>query len=103
MPAKMYEKPEVEPTNEQLDADIANSGVDIILNLLPEGEIREAQREALRSVARVKRLEQVADGLVPIEIDGKQGFIKPMNDIEWNFNKFHSFMVKVLNALLARI
>ena len=103
MPAKVYEKPEVEPTNEELDADIAKSGGDIILNLLPEGEIREAQREALRLIARVKRYEQVADGLVPIEIDGKQCFIRPMNDIEWNFNKFHSFMVKVLNALLARI
>ncbi len=71
--------------------------------MLPQGEIREAQREALRTIARVKRYEVVADGLVPMEIDGQQVFIKPMNDIEWNFGKFHSFMVKVLKALLARI
>jgi len=45
----------------------------------------------------------IAQGIVFLELKGQWHFIRPMGDIEWNFDRFHSFMVTVLNALTARI
>jgi len=42
---------------------------------------------------------KVVDGVVLIEIDGKKGFILPLNDTSWNFQKFTTFMNEVLAEL----
>jgi hypothetical protein len=36
---KLVEKPDQEPTNEELDAEISKQGMDYFLNFLPEGEL----------------------------------------------------------------
>lgn len=102
MPTKLLEKPQKEPTNEELDTQIAEAGMDDFLANIPEGELRESFRETLRynfRVAYYERVGKVIDGVVPIELDGKPGFIRPATDTDWNFRRFLLFMNKVLTEL----
>jgi hypothetical protein len=103
MPGKVYKKPEVEPTVEELDAEITKRDLDRDIALFPPGPARESVRETLRYRVRLEKSEELLDGVVFVDIKGKPGFVNPMNDIEWNFNKFNSFMVKVLEACKQRI
>ncbi len=101
-PAKLIEKPDKEPTPEELDAEITQAGMDDILRFMPEGELRESVREMLRFNFKMAHYEKgkVANGVVPLEIDGKLlGYIQPANDTDWNFQKFMLFMNQVLSDL----
>jgi hypothetical protein len=60
-------------------------------------------RELLRFSAKMKRHEKLADGAVFVQTDSESYFVNPMYDIEWNFDKFHSFMVKVLRACTEKL
>ena len=51
MPSKLLEKPDREPTNEELDAEIANVGMDYLLNHMPEGELRDSFRETFATTS----------------------------------------------------
>jgi len=100
-PAKLLEKPDKEPTSEELDAEIAAAGMDDILRFMPEGELRESVREMLRTNFKMAHYEKgkIIDGVVPIEIDGQAGFIRPANDTDWNFQKYLTFQNLVLTEL----
>jgi hypothetical protein len=101
MPTTILNRPDKEPTNEELDADIAEEGMDMLLNLMPAKE-RDAFRLVLRSNARFVRYEKagvVMDGVVPIVIDGQQGFIHPASDIGWNCERFLFFANQVFDEL----
>ncbi len=93
-PTTVVEKLEHEPTNEELDADIRVAGLEDIMNMLPEGESREGFREMARSNARFARYEKgtVLEDVVPIELDGKFGFIRPHYDTDWNFTHVMAFL-----------
>jgi hypothetical protein len=41
----------------------------------------------------------VIDGVVPVVIDGQNGFIMPANETDWNFGKFMLFMNSVFTEL----
>lgn len=102
MPTQIVDQPDTEPTNDELDADIAAAGLDATLLLHPPGEARDSWREILRYNAKMARYEKgkVIDGVVPIEQDGKLlGFIQPRNDTEWNFRHFMSFLNQVVFEL----
>ncbi len=43
---------------------------------------------------------KVVEGVVPIIINGNAGFIRPANDIYWNFQQFLPFMNQVLIELM---
>lgn len=103
MPGTMYETPEQEPTLQQLDEEIARQGRDDFLRFIPRGPLQDAFRETLRFKVRLSKYKKAAEGVVFLEIKGKKYLIKPMNDIEWNFSKFHKFMTKVLNTALDRL
>jgi hypothetical protein len=102
-PTVLYKELEKEPTNEELDNDIETSGQRILLPFFPDGEIRESVRALLRFSAKMKRHEKLADGVVFVQTDSERYFVNPMYDIEWNFDKFHSFMVKVLRACTEKL
>jgi hypothetical protein len=73
----------------------------MLLNLMPAKE-RDAFRLVLRSNARFVRYEKagvVMDGVVPIVIDGQQGFIHPASDIGWNCERFLFFANQVFDEL----
>lgn len=101
-PAKLIEKPEKELTNDDLDSMIAAQELDELLTALPEGEMRESFRETLRYHVRMSYYEKegkVVEGVVPIEIDGKFGFIRPADDTYWNFQHFLLFINQVFGEL----
>lgn len=98
MPRDVYIKPDHEPTNAELDAALAQSGRDDVLDFYPEGATRETMRQTLRTALKLDLYEKSAEGMVLVEINGKQGFIRPMSDIEWNFNKFHRFVERTFTA-----
>jgi len=94
-------QPKRELTVEEIDAEIERSGRSLTLAFLPEGPLREAIRDQLRFTVRLERCEEIADGIV--WLPGENAFISPMNDIEWNFDKFHLLMDRVFEALSAGI
>lgn len=101
-PGKLLEQPDRELTDDEVDAIISNAEMDNLLTYLPEGELREAFRQSLRHNFRMQHYEKegrTVEGIVPIVIDGKPGFIIPANDTTWNFEKFVSFMNRVLTEL----
>ncbi len=101
-PGKIFEKPDKELTDDEVDGMIAEAGMDDLVMYLPDGELRESFRQSLRYNFRMQHYEKEGkpvDGVVPIVIDGKPGFILPANDTEWNFQKFLLFMNRVLTEL----
>ncbi len=105
-PGKLLEKPDKELADDEVDAMITEAGMDDMLMYLPVGETRESFRQSLRFNFRMTHYEKagkLVDGVVPIVIDGKPGFIRPANDTEWNFRKFLLFMNRVLTELKTRL
>ncbi len=102
MPTQLIQKPENEPTDAELDAEISGAGIDEMLEILPEGELRESFRANIRhkfKMAHYEKSGNVVDGVVPIVIDGEFGFIRPAADTVWNFQRFLTFMNQVFIAL----
>jgi hypothetical protein len=56
-PTKVLQKPDIEPTIEELDEDIRKAGLDWISARFPVGPARDQFREMLRSNARMARYE----------------------------------------------
>jgi hypothetical protein len=102
-PGKIYEKLDPEPTAAELDAEIAKQGLDKFLPRVPPGPIRDAFRATLRHKMLLSMSKLLSEGVVFLELRGKWHYIRPMTDILWNFERFHCFMVAVLDALSARI
>ena len=103
MPGKLLEKPDVEPTDEQLDREIASLGLDHQFRFFPAGPLRDQARDLLRYKVKLSKYKELAEGVVPLKMKGKSFFIRPMADIEWNFAKFQKVMVAVLDACAKRI
>ena len=96
-PTAVVERLEHEPTIDELDADIRAAGQEDVINMLPDGESREGFREMARSNARWARYEKgtIFEDVVPIELDGKFGFIRPHYDTAWNFARVMIFLNEV--------
>jgi hypothetical protein len=97
-PAQVYEKPDHEPTVEELDEEIRARGLDENLHFLPEGPAREGFREQIRFTVRLSKYKLVLEDVVLIDAKKLKGFINPLADTEYNFSKFHTFLEKVLNT-----
>ena len=102
-PGKIYEKLDPEPTNAELDAEISRQGLDYFLVAIPDGPVRDAFRATLRYKMLISMSKLTAEGVVFLEMKGKWHYIRPMSDIEWNFERFRHFMSAVLNDLTARL
>lgn len=100
-PAKIVDAPDHEPTNEELDAEIAQAGADIVYRFMPNGELRDSVVAMVRHNFKMAHYDKgkVIDGVILIEIDGKKGWITPLNDTSWNFQKFAAFMNEVFDEL----
>jgi hypothetical protein len=97
MPCMVVEALDNEPTNDELDEDIREAGLDYLVERTPIGDAKENIREMLRGNARMTRYEKgkVLEGVVLVELGGKPGFIHPHLDTPWNFTQ----LMKFLNAL----
>jgi len=101
-PSKVYFKPEVEPTTEELDADITKAGLDGFLASV-HPLLAKSFRETLRFKMSLKRCELWEEGMVLIETEGKYGWIKPTVDTCWNLDTFLRFLTQVLGAVRERL
>lgn len=105
-PGKLVEKPDKELSDDEVDAMITEAGMGEMLAYVPAGEMRESLRQSMRSNVRMAYYEKegkLVDGVVPIVIDGKPAFIRPISDTEWNFQKFQLFVNGVLAELKTRL
>jgi hypothetical protein len=98
-PGKIYEKLDPEPSEAELDAEIEAQGTGDFLIAVPEGPIRDTFRKTLRAKLLLSKSKLIAEGVVFVEIHGQWSYIFPMIDTEWNFVRYHQFMVSVLSAL----
>ena len=101
-PGKPIEKHDKELTNDEVDAMIVAAGMDDLFTFMPEGEMRETFQAVLRNNLRMAHYEKegkAVDGVVPILLDGKWGYIRPANDIDWNIKNFLLFMNHILTEL----
>lgn len=99
-PTKVVRDLDPPPTNDDLDQDIRDAGLDYLLLRHPPGQLRDAFREMLRSNARAARYERetLMEDVVLIEMDGKHGFIRPLTDTWFNFRSCTSFLNDVFSA-----
>jgi hypothetical protein len=97
-PGPVYERPDHEPTLEELDAEITAKGLDADLEFFPAGAVREAFRDNIRYTLRLSKYKLVLEDVVIVDGKTVKGLINPLADTEYNFSKFHSFLDNVLNA-----
>lgn len=100
-PGPLLKELDHEPSDSELDAEIEKDGADITYRNLPSGNLRSELQEMVRSNFRMRHYEKgvIAEDLVLIETDGKYGFISPIVDTPWNFERFISFVNSVLAEL----
>lgn len=102
-PAQVYEKPDNEPTIEELDAEINEKGLDDDLGFLPEGPISESFREQIPFTVKLSKYKLVLEDVVLVDGKKVKGFINPLADTEFNISKFLRFLERVLNAAAKRL
>jgi hypothetical protein len=104
-PTKVVQDTDHPPTNQELDQDIHDAGLDRLLLGFPPGDARGRFQEMLRSNARAARYERetLMEDVVLIDLDGKYGFIHPLNDTWWNFNRCTLFLDEVFDACTAAL
>jgi len=103
-PAHLFIRPdEAEPSDADLDREIEDSNEwRELVRRLPR-EFVEAQRSLLREQARLRRYQEMPESILLIEIDGQQGIISPLVNIEWDFRQFVDFAESVAAEALQRI
>jgi hypothetical protein len=102
-PAPVYERPDREPTIEELDEEIKAKGLDELLRFVPEGPVRESFREQIRFNVRLSKYKLVLEDMVILDGKKERGLINPLADTEYNFSKFYRFFEKVLNECSKRL
>lgn len=104
-PTKVVQDMDKPPTSDELDQDIRDAGLEYLLFGMPAGAARDRMQEMLRSNARAARYERetLMEDVVLIEIEGKYGFIHPLNDTWWNFDRCTLFLNEVFGASAALV
>ncbi len=99
-PGKVVQKPDHEPTVDELDDDIRKAGLDRCLGLFPPGQARDQFRDTLRSNARMARYERetLMEDVILVELNGKWVYIHPLTDTWWNFRRCKAFLDEVFVA-----
>jgi hypothetical protein len=96
-PSKLVEKPDKEPTNEEIDAYIHSSAQDAWMLDLPDSARKTMLLGLLRSNTKMELLEQntIDKDIVIVNIKGKQFIIHPLLDTTWNFRRTVGFLQRV--------
>src|ERR1700733_2767300 len=98
-PSKVVQKPDREPTLDELDAYIRDAGQGWMFEELRDPGIQQLISLA-RQNARIAILERntLFDDVVMIEIKGKFFWINPILDTSWNFRQVLDFTTDVIKA-----
>jgi hypothetical protein len=97
VPSKLVEKPDKEPTDEEIDAYIRSSAQDAWMLDLPDSPRKTMLLGMLRSNTKMEMLEKntIAKDIVILNIKGKQFIIHPLLDTTWNFRRILGFLHRV--------
>lgn len=99
MPAEMYVRPEREPTEAELDAEIERSSE---WRELPAA-LRELSRPTLRYNAYLRHCKRVPARVLQIRIDGEEFIINPLLNVEWDYSRFFDFAHRIADLGLAHL
>jgi len=103
MASPMYFRPEHEPSDAELDAEIEASDK-WRANVAAFGATEaERYREVFRFKERVKRMREFPERVIPVEIDGQKKLVVPLVNIEYDFDQFMALANRVANALLEHL
>lgn len=103
MASEMFENPEVEPSQAELDAAIEFSDEWRENVALLGSAGAEEFRELFRTQERLRRMKKFPERIIMIEIDGQHGFIMPLLNLQWDFDQFMGFANRVANALIEHL
>lgn len=86
-PTILVQKPDRDPTDEEIDAYLSESGEDPQFRDFDDDPHRAELQACLRSIAKMELLEKnpTASDVVPVEIDGKWGWTWPLLDVTQSF------------------
>jgi hypothetical protein len=101
-PSKLVQKREKEPTDEEIDAYLHESGHDTWLLDFPEGPQRTNFRVILRSTARSDLLGKnpIDHDVVLVEIDKKWCLVHPLTDVTRNLRRTLCFLRRVFDECI---
>jgi hypothetical protein len=101
-PSKVVEKPDKEPTDDDVDAAIRKSGENAWMLDLPDSPQKITLVGMLRSNTRAEIYEQntVAKDIVFVEIRGRDYMMHPLSDTTWNFRRTVSFLHEVFGECI---
>jgi hypothetical protein len=101
-PSKIVEKPDKEPTDDEVDAVIRRSSANAWMLDLPDGPQKATLVGMLRSNTRMEIYEEntVAKDVVLVEIRGKDYILHPLSDTTWNFRRTVSFLHEVFGECI---
>ena len=103
MASRLFERPAAEPSVAELDATIEASD-EWRANVAAFGAAgAEEFRELLRTEERIRRMKEFPERVLMIDVDGQQGLITPLLNIQWDFEKFMGFANRVADVLIQHL
>ena len=101
-PSKLVEKPDKEPTDDEVDAYIRKVGQSAWMLDLPDSPQKIMLLGMLRSNTRAEILEEntIAKDIVFVEIKGKDYMMHPLSDTTWNFRRTTKFLHRVFDECI---
>ncbi len=101
-PSKIVEKPDKEPTDDEVDAVIRRSGANTWMLDLPDSPQKAMLVGMLRFNTRAEIYEEntVAKDVVLVEIRGKNYIMHPLSDTTWNFRRTVIFLHEVFEECI---
>lgn len=99
-PGMLFFAPATAISDEELDKEIEKTDLWQRMQLLYPKEILETFRPTLSIKKRLEKSESFEELIIEIRLDGKQGFIAPLVNVEWDFERFITFTSNVTSKCI---
>lgn len=99
----LYEKPAEEPTDAEIDREIEKSQRWREDEKLLPREILEAFRPTFRMEWRLEHYRQISDASFHIQGETDHAIVFPLENIEWEYDRFKQFVLNVSQNCMARL
>jgi hypothetical protein len=104
MPAQMFIRPEVEPTDEELEREVDQSQEWREARRYLPPDLLRRERESLTEKARLRRYKEVPEAVMHLHLSADEKvFIHPLLNVEWDFDHFFDFANAVAQLGLQRL
>lgn len=95
----IIEKPEKEPTDEELDQEAKSNPTWHVMKKTLSPELLNWYEKSLKESLRIAKYRVIVDDAMIIPEGDKQFYFRPLANIEWDFNNFRLFTIQGLEAL----